>query len=148
MSTRNKIIFLAVLITVAVATSLFVSPNKEFSGYDGQAFETKTNEEGDVTVKVTPLALASGASEWKFEVILDTHTVELSEDLVSLAKVFYGDDTVRALRWEGDSPGGHHRSGFLIFPAPESMPESITITIENVGGVTSRTFTWNLSVNK
>jgi hypothetical protein len=49
------------------------------------------------------------------------------------------------LRWQGDPPGGHHRSGKLIFAALKRRPASIRLVMENVYGVT-REFVWEIPV--
>ncbi len=79
---------------------------------------------------------------WRFEVRLDTHSVALDQDLAASAVLVAGDGReVRAEEWDGDPPGGHHRSGVLVFAAPVPGPQAVTLKIRGVG-VAERTFTW------
>lgn len=104
--------------------------------------ETKSDEQGPVTVKVTP-RLAD--KEWRFDVVLDTHSGDLDQDL--LAVVDLADDrgvVYKPASWEGPGPGGHHRSGMLIFNTINSNSSFIVIYIKNIGGISERSFRWEL----
>jgi hypothetical protein len=48
------------------------------------------------------------------------------------------------LKWTGDPPAGHHRSGVLEFPAIAKGAKSIKLYIKNIAGVPERTFEWKL----
>lgn len=100
----------------------------------------QTNAEGPVTVTVAPRIAADA---WEFAVTLDTHSVELTDDMTQAAQLISDSGAEYAPRsWSGDPAGGHHRSGTLTFapPAPESA--AVTLAIRNVGGVAERLFTW------
>ncbi len=102
---------------------------------------SQTNREGPVTVKVTPLAL-SAAEAWRFEVVLDTHSAPLNQDMRAAAALA-ADGAERApAAWEGDPPGGHHRKGVLRFEPIIPAPASVTLKIRGVGGVAERSFAW------
>lgn len=113
-------------------------------------FKTVVNEQGGVSVAITPLNLSAAATTLDFEVALDTHSVDLSMDMATLATL--AADTGRqatATRW--DAPrGGHHVVGVLSFPAiidGVSLLDGasrLTITLRNVD-VPERTFTWDVS---
>ena len=105
--------------------------------------ETLTNEEGDVVVIVTPKALVQDS--WSFEVVLDTHSVDLDYDLRSLS--FLVDQKGReykAVLWEGDPPEGHHRKGILKFKPLSPTPAAFMLKVRNVGSVGERSFEWQL----
>ena len=110
---------------------------------------TRSDEQGAVTVNVTPLNLENPSDRLEFNVALDTHSVDLSMDLATLAKLTTDRGiTVQATLW--DAPrGGHHVKGKLIFPATKdgsSLLEGankITLTISNVD-TSSRIFEWKL----
>lgn len=90
------------------------------------ALEAKTSSDGWAEVEVLPLTLAS--SEWSFDVALNVHQ-EISVDLTKAATLADDrGDTLTPLRWEEPNPGGHHRKGTLVFPAPSSTPNRITIS--------------------
>ena len=112
--------------------------------------ETAVDEQGAVTVSVTPVDLEQEVSELAFEVVMNTHSVDLSMDLAELATLNTDNGrTVSATLWDA-VPGGHHVSGVLTFPAVvegtavlEGATE-LTLTITGVDAP-SRTFTWLLS---
>lgn len=108
---------------------------------------TRSDEQGEVTVKVTPLNLAAPAESLEFEVVLDTHSVDLSMDLATLATLATDKGiTVQATTW--DAPrGGHHVEGKLIFPATKDGKtiiedaSKLTLTITDIDAP-SRVFEW------
>jgi len=93
-----------------------VQPTQATGPFENQLPELIDNQ-GAVTVIVTPLNLGDQENELKFEVALETHSVDLSMDLVTLATLTTDTGlTVQAILW--DAPrGGHHVSGTLSFPA-------------------------------
>ena len=118
-----------------------------FPGSDGGNELTRLDEQGMVTVEVTPLNLGMPGDSLVFEVSMNTHSVDLSMDLAQLATLTT--DTglaIRASVW--DAPrGGHHVSGNLIFPASmNGLPvldgaSKISLEIREVDA-SLRTFAW------
>ena len=109
-----------------------------------QQWETKTDDQASVNVVVTPLDLSPQSAEWKFDVGMNTHSVELSQDMTqSVALV--GDDgkTYQPTQWEGPADG-HHREGILFFSPITPYPQQLTLKISDIGGV-PRSFSWVLS---
>lgn len=110
---------------------------------------TIIDSQGSVTVEATPLNLDAPADTLEFDVVLDTHSVDLSMDLAVLATLTTDTGiTVQATLW--DAPrGGHHVAGKLIFPSMKdgtSVLEGagkLTLTITDVD-VPTRTFEWEL----
>lgn len=108
--------------------------------------ETKTDAQGAVTVTVTPVAFGKDAAPWTFNIVFDTHSGSLDDDV--LAAVSLVDDrgnVYQPLAWEGLDPGGHHREGLLVFEALDSMLESVELKIKNIGNIPERTFMWNIN---
>lgn len=107
------------------------------------AFQSRTNDSSGVRVLVTPRALTVGAMTWDFDVVLDTHTRPLDEDLVAATALLdeKGHST-RPVSWQGDPPGGHHRKGILKFAAPAGNPTTFELQMKGVGGANLRTFRW------
>lgn len=107
--------------------------------------ETKSNNEGAVTVEVTPLVLNAGGSP-KFKTTFSTHSVELDFDIENIVDLT--DDKgsiVDSPRWIGSPPGSHHRSGELDFSGRLGPDvKSVTLTFKNIAGVPDRVFSWNL----
>lgn len=128
----------------ATGTSDTASTTAQASGL------TRTNEGGQITVKVTWQGRDAGSV---FTVQMDTHAVDLDGyDLRQLA-VLRTDQgvSIQPSGWSA-TVGGHHRSGTLSFPTttvsgnPVIGPDTRTITllIRNVGSVAERVFTWTL----
>lgn len=110
---------------------------------NSQKWETKTDEQANVTVVVTPLNLSSQSAEWKFDIGMNTHSVELDQDMTKSAVLI--DDQGKEYKptnWEGPV-GGHHREGVLTFSRVTPIPKSVELKISDIGGVV-RTFSWQL----
>ena len=110
-----------------------------------QKWETKTDDQAGVTIVVTPLDLAPESSEWKFDIGINTHSVELDQDMTKI--VVLTDDQgkeYKPVAWDGAAPGGHHREGVLTFKAISPMPHSVELTIKNIGGIPERSLQWDL----
>ncbi len=108
---------------------------------------TRTDQQGAVTLEVTPLNLDNPSDQLEFDVALDTHSVDLSMDLAALATLSTDTGiTVQAALW--DAPrGGHHVAGKLVFPATNDGKSildgatKLTLTIVDVD-VPSRVLEW------
>ena len=108
-------------------------------------FETLSDTQGAVTVDITPLVLSSDSQEWKFDVSLSTHSVELNQDMTKVSVMV--DDSGREykpVRWDGADSGGHHREGVLIFRSIVPTPKSIELKIVNIDAP-ERSFVWNIT---
>lgn len=107
--------------------------------------ETRSSSAAGVTVKVTPSQAAPGAPTWEFEIVLDTHAGDLSDDLVRNSVLIGSKGAQHApLAWDGAGPGGHHRKGVLRFKAPQPAPETIELQIRRPGESAPRSFRWTL----
>jgi YHS domain-containing protein len=105
------------------------------------ALPPQESYEGRVMVEVTPLALAPD-QPWQFEVQLNTHSVALDQDMAASAVLLTADgQEMQAEQWKGDPPGGHHRSGILLFTPPVPAPDTVILKIRGVA-VDERVFTW------
>lgn len=106
---------------------------------------TKESGEGPVTVAATPKSLEEGLTSWDFEIALNTHSEELSADLVAVSELIDNQGkSYKPTSWEGSPPGGHHRSGVLKFNPISSKPKSIELKIKGIGGIPERSFRWGL----
>lgn len=102
--------------------------------------QTMTNAEGGMTVDVTPQRNADGS--WDFAVAVNNHVQDVTQDMIAASSLTVASgNIVKPIAWEGDPPGGHHRSGTLKFDTLSAPPK--TLTIRNLGGVPERTFEWN-----
>ncbi len=109
----------------------------------------RSDGQGSVTVEIIPLNLSNPSDKLEFDVALNTHSVDLSMDLATLATLTTDTGiTIPATSWDG-VPGGHHVSGKLIFPATkDGKPildgaSKLILTIINVDAP-SRVFEWQL----
>ncbi|MBI5135152.1 hypothetical protein HZA86_02875 [Candidatus Uhrbacteria bacterium] len=115
------------------------------SASNGSTLERRTDEQGEVNVAVQPIVVRAGVPT-QFEISMDTHSVELDADVTKQA-VLYDDQSrlYKPVSWAGAGPGGHHRSGTLTFDPPTTMPKSIELQMNDVGGIPIRTFRWEIS---
>jgi hypothetical protein len=108
------------------------------------AYKAISDNRNRVRVDVKPVQLTPGKSV-KFEVRMNTHSVGLKQDLLTVCTLT--DDQgneYQPTNWDGSSPGGHHRSGVLEFPALEGDPGSVTLVIRNIANVPARKFEWTV----
>jgi len=102
----------------------------------------QSSSQSGVTVKVTPRSLA--AAVWEFEVVFDTHSQELKDDLPKAAVlVVDGGVPTSPTGWQGDGPGGHHRKGVLRFKAAAS-PATLELRLQRPAEAAPRVFRWQL----
>ena len=111
---------------------------------------SRTDSQGAVTVKISPLNLDKPGDTLKFDVTMDTHSVDLSMDLTTTASLTADTGlTIQASKWDAPS-GGHHAEGTLSFPALKDGKsildgaKKLNLTITGIDNA-SRTFTWDLS---
>ena len=119
-------------------------PNNNPETNTKQNWESKTNDQSAVAITVTPIDILPQSKEWKFDVVMDTHSVELNQDLTKvIALVDDSGKEYKPLRWKGVPAGGHHREGTLIFNQITPAPKSIELKISGIGEVV-RSFIWQL----
>ncbi len=146
----NKPILIIIVFLLVAGVLFVVSRNKA----DGPAiqspagqtskWESKTDEQDAVTIVVKPIELSAGAAEWKFDVGMNTHSVELAQDMTQTAVLV--DDQGKQYQptsWDGAAPGGHHREGVLTF---KSLPttKSAELRLLNIGSVPVRSYSWQI----
>ena len=121
-----------------------VSPSDSAAQFDSAM---RSDEQGAIIFEVTPLNLDAPAETIEFDIVLTTHSIDLSMDLATQATLTTDTGlTVQATLW--DAPrGGHHVVGTLIFPATVDGKfildgaTKLTLTIVNVDAP-SRVFEW------
>ena len=105
----------------------------------------RTSSARGVTTKVTPRNLAGNAGSWEFAIVLDTHSEDLSDDLVKSSLLLDGAGGRHSpTAWDGAPPGGHHREGVLRFRPISPRPQSIELQIGRAGEDAPRSFRWQL----
>ena len=137
----NKKAWISNLFPVAIAAAIVIGSAVYVLAYDRQS-----NKENGVQVDAIPVELKAG-SEVRFEVRMNTHSVELDQDLTSISSLKDNrGNTFLATGWDGSPPGGHHRSGTLSFPALAQGTETVTLIIKGVGKDSERIFIWRLQL--
>ncbi len=137
------ILIFSIVLTACSATAVSTASIPVFD------LVTRIDQQGAVVIEITPLNFNSPTDTLEFDVIMDTHSIDLSMDLATLATLSTDTGvTVQATVW--DAPrGGHHIVGKLIFPAMQdgkSILEGaakLTLTILNVDAPI-RIFEWVL----
>lgn len=138
--------FAVVLFAALAVLALDVAVPAEVGGLKAAELATQTNRQGGVTIQVTPQTLSASASAWRFEVVLDTHSAALTQDLLDVPVLIGAPgDEYKPIAWEGDPPGGHHRKGMLVFAPISPMPALLILKIRGIAGVPERIFTWTMS---
>ncbi|HEY3304207.1 MAG TPA: hypothetical protein VGL70_11800 [Candidatus Binatia bacterium] len=105
---------------------------------------TRSNSGGGVTVNVT-YPHSQNTDETRFEVVLDTHAVNLDAyDLKTLSLL--RDDTGKTyqpVRVENKG-SGHHREIAVVFPKVSAPAKRLELVIKDVAGIKERSFLWDL----
>lgn len=113
------------------------------AGAQASSTAAQTSAADGVTVKVTPTNISPQADTWTFAVVLDTHSQDLSDDLMSGAVLVGADGReFKPLSWQGAPAGGHHREGTLEFAALKPLPKSIVLMLRRPGERERRSFYW------
>jgi len=114
-------------------------------GVSAEGLAPQTSSEGGVSVVASARDLSSTAQVWEFEIALQTHSQNLTDDLEANATLVAGGHITQVpTAWEGDPPGGHHRKGVLQFAPVTPRPETIELRILRPGESLPRTFQWQL----
>ena len=107
----------------------------------------RVSDEAMVVVEVTPLNLGDkSAATIDFEVAMNTHSVNLTYDLTTIATLSSdAGEQVQPTKWDGPTGGGHHVSGTLSFRALKNRGQSVTLALRGIAGVPERVFTWKVN---
>jgi hypothetical protein len=109
----------------------------------GESLAPQKSSQSGVVIRVTPRVVTGPV--WEFDVALDTHSQDLSDDLATSAQLAAdGGAPTKPSGWQGDPPGGHHRKGVLRFNAPKPAPAAIALRIQRTGEPAPRVFRWSL----
>jgi len=105
---------------------------------------TRTDAGGGVTVNVTYVH-PQAADEIRFEVVLDTHTLNLDTyDLKTLSALRDGTgNNYRPIKVDNKG-SGHHREITLVFAKASPSAKRLELVIKDIGRVKERFFFWDL----
>jgi len=105
----------------------------------------RTSNAAGVSVSVTPKLVAADAPAWEFGIALNTHSQDLSDDLVKNSVLVDSQGSRHApVAWEGSPPGGHHRSGVLRFKGLGAQADAIELQMRRPNEAAPRSFRWKL----
>ena len=107
-------------------------------------YAPQVSNERKIKVTATPQNLQKETRTWDFEVALETHTQDLSDDLSKSSVLIMDGKQYLPLVWEGAPPGGHHRKGLLRFKSIESPKGVVELQIHLTGDTSPRSFKWLL----
>ena len=142
---KNKIVILIGALSIILSVAfLFGQIEKPVENIEKQEFSKQTLQVGEVVIIATPKTLAFNKKP-VFDLQFDTHTVELTFDIAKSSYLL--EDRERKLTgasWQGSPPGGHHRSGQLIFPATLTETDSVELVIEKDLDNQEVRFRWDL----
>ena len=121
------------------AAGIIAASNAAELGYAPQI-----SNEREIKVTATPQKILGEARTWDFEVVMETHTKALNDDLAKSAVLIADGKQYLPLGWEGAPPGGHHRKGVLRFKAIAPPPAAVELRIRLTGDTAQRSFKWLL----
>jgi hypothetical protein len=127
---------------IALGAALGIAAH--FGAASARELAQQTSRDRGVTVQAKPIDLSPAAKTWTFEIVLDTHSQDISDDLARVATLAGGGTQHAPTGWEGDPPGGHHRKGVLRFAPITPRPEAVELRIHRPGENAPRSFRWTL----
>lgn len=139
------VLFFAGAFLIKVKSAGYVNTSLQTANEGRTSGEPRTDSQGEVTVTVEPVNVSEKSGDWKFKITTDTHSTELDYDpRESVVLINANGGEIKPTSYEGDPPGGHHRTGAVLFPHLDPYPQTITVVVKGVGGIERRTFSWNL----
>jgi hypothetical protein len=106
---------------------------------------TQSSTGGGVTLKAT-LLNPTGNEDLRFNIVLDTHSVDLDAYDLKAVSVLRDDagNTYEPIRVENKG-GGHHRQVVLVFPRPKGNVKKLELVVKGIAGIEERSLRWDLS---
>ena len=129
------------LLVVAAVVLGACGDSKDASDASESKLPTRTIEAGEVTVTIEPTSITSSAAA--FEVVFDTHAVDLDLDVAEASHLIVDGTEWTVASWDGAGPGGHHREGSLTFEAAGKPTGTAELTIDGLDEPVRAT--WNLA---
>ena len=108
------------------------------------AYAPQVSNEREIKITATLQNIPNEAKTLDFEVVLETHTKALNDDLAKSSVLIADEKQYLPLGWKGAPPGGHHRKGVLRFKAIAPQPAAVELQIRLAGDPSPRSFKWLL----
>ncbi|MEH6905166.1 hypothetical protein [Neobacillus drentensis] len=106
---------------------------------------TRTQSEGAVVVKATLLPEKSTKNKLVFEIVMNTHSVNLLKyDISNITDVSFGTErATQNFKWDATSKDSHHIMGYLMWNGHvKEGYENISLNIKGIDQIPSRVFSW------
>jgi hypothetical protein len=130
------------ILLAGLVLSRLLENSESFGAPASDAAQTVSG--GGVTAKVTYLNPKSN-DEPRFQVVLDTHAVNLDAYDLKTITVLRDDSGKNYLATGAENKGGgHHREIVLTFPKPRPEVKRVELVIKDVAGVKERIVRWDL----
>ncbi len=107
-------------------------------------YAPQISDKQSIKITVAPQNIPKAERNWDFEVVMESHTQALSDDLTKSSVLIADGKQYLPLAWEGAPPGSHHRKGLLRFKAIAPPPPSMELQIRLTGDAAPRSFKWLL----
>lgn len=104
----------------------------------------KTDSQGTVAIQITLIPEKSSTDQLLFEIAFNTHSGDLLQyEVDQLAILTFGTNKSPegTFKWELANEDTHHLVGYLTWNG-EVMEEPITLELENIEYIPSRSFIW------
>jgi hypothetical protein len=142
MAQRSKTVIAVLFVTTTVFLAGVLGMGQSLAAT--AAGITRSNSGGGVTVNVT-YPHSQDVEETRFEVVLDTHAVNLDAyDLKALSLL--RDDSGKTYEPVGveNKGSGHHREIAIVFPKVSPPAKRLELVIKDIAGIKERSFSWDL----
>lgn len=106
---------------------------------------TRTDTQGAVAVIATIIPEKSNTNQLVFELVLNTHSVDLSKYNISKASkiVFDCREESQEFIWKASSEDSHHMSGILTWDGQVTVDfKEVSLKLEQIDNIPVRTFSW------
>ena len=106
--------------------------------------ESKADDRNSINIKVSADNFRFD-KPLEFSISFNTHVGDMGFDVSQIAYLVDSNgNSYKPLRWEGDPPGGHHRSGKLIFAPLRGDTDGLKLVMQDVYDIDERVFQWNI----
>ncbi len=109
-------------------------------------FESLVDTRNGVNIEAVPVDFSLN-EPFKISIRFTTHSGNLGFEVDKITFLEDSEGNVYyPIHWEGDPPGGHHRSGILLFPVINRNASYIKLVMKGIYGIDTRSFKWGLPV--
>lgn len=106
---------------------------------------SRTDSQGSVSVKASVIPEKSNDRQLVFELVLNTHSIDLSEyDIAKASRIFFdGSEKKTEFTWKPSSKDSHHMSGILIWNGQMTVDlKEVNLRLVEIDSIPVRSFSW------